>query len=57
MTFIGFLIREFGRILLKKGYKQHSDVVKGIHLYRITPPNIKKSPFLCLKEVIMLFNY
>lgn len=45
MTFIGFLIREFGRILLKKGYKQHSDVVKGIHLYRITPPNIKKSPF------------
>ena len=38
MTFISFLIREFGRILLKKGYKKHSDVVRGIHLYRITPP-------------------
>ena len=57
MTFIGFLIREFGRILLKKGYKKHSDVIRGILLYRITPPNIKKSPFTCLKEIIMLFNY
>ena len=45
MTFIIFLIREFGRMLLKKGYKKHSDVVRGIHLYRITPPNVKKTPF------------
>lgn len=57
MIFIGFLIREFGRILLKKDYKKHSDVIRGIHLYRITPTDIKKSPFTCLKEVIMLFNY
>lgn len=41
MTIIGFLIREFGRILLKKGYKKHSDVIRGILLYRITPPILK----------------
>lgn len=38
MTFVGFLIREFGRILLKNGYKQHSDLVRGVRLYKITPP-------------------
>ena len=43
MIFIGFLIREFGRILLKKDYKKHSDVIRGIHLYRITPTDIKKA--------------
>lgn len=57
MTILRYLINEFGRILLKKGYKKHSDLIRGIYLYRITPPSIKKSAFTCLKEVILLFNY
>lgn len=57
MTIIGFLIKEVGRILFKKGYKQHSDLIRGINLYKNTPHNIKKPSFTCLKEVIMLFYY
>lgn len=57
MTFIGYLICESGRILLKKGYKNHSDLIRGVSLYKITPPNIKKSLIKCLREVIMLYNY
>ena len=38
MTFIGYLICESGRILLKKGYKNHSDLIRGVSLYKITPP-------------------
>lgn len=57
MTFIDYLIREFGRIILKKGYKQHSDLIRGVRLYKNTPTKIKKSPLVCMKEVILLFNH
>lgn len=57
MTFIGYLIREFGKILLKNGYKQHSDLVRGCLLYKMTSTDVKKKPITCLKDVIMLFNY
>lgn len=57
MTFIGYLIREFGRILLKKGYKKHSDLIRGVRLYKNTPPGVRKTPLTCFKEVIMLFYY
>ena len=43
MTFIGYLIREFGRILLKKGYKKHSDLIRGVRLYKNTPPPVSEN--------------
>lgn len=57
MIFIDYLIRELGRIIFKDGYKQHSDLIRGFHLYKITSHDIKKKPITCLKEVITLFNY
>ena len=57
MTFIGYIIRECGRILLKEGYREHSDLLWGIRLYKITPSYLKKSQVGCFLEVVHLFRY
>lgn len=57
MTFIGYIIRECGRILLKEGYREHSDLLRGIRLYKITPSYLKKSQVRCFLEVVRLFRY
>ena len=41
MILINYLIHEFGRILLKKGHKNHSDLVRGLELYQNCPRHLK----------------
>ncbi len=38
MTFIGYIMRECGRILLKEGYREHSDLFWGIRYTKLPPP-------------------
>lgn len=57
MTPLSFLIKESARILLKKNYKQHSDLYRSIVLYKKTSSTIKKTPIRCIKDIIMLFKY
>lgn len=52
-----YLIKEFGRIIVKKGYAQKSDLIKGIQLYKKTPKALRKSKWSCFKEIRMLYNY
>lgn len=47
MTLTLFIIKEYGRIILKKGYKEHSDLVRGVKLYRSVPKEKKKSLYKC----------
>ena len=57
MKFISYIIAECGRICFKKGYKEHSDLIRGIHLYLNTSSDKKKSVFKVFKEIVMLFKY
>lgn len=57
MTLVGFLFKETGRILLKKGYKNQSALVKGANLWRKTPATKRKSTVKCFFEIYKLFRY
>lgn len=57
MKLIFYLVKEYGRILLKKGHKEHSHLLRGIRLYKTVPSDQKKSPIKVLKEINGLFRY
>lgn len=38
MRLIIYIIKELGRIILKKTDKRHSDILRGFLLYKNTPP-------------------
>lgn len=57
MILINYLIHEFGRILLKKGHKNHSDLVRGLELYQNCPRHLKKPITKCILEIDKLCRY
>lgn len=57
MRLINYLIHECGRILLKKGHRSHSDLIRGIKLYHNTPLGSKKSILRCIFEIDKLCRY
>ena len=57
MKLIFYFIKEYGRILLKNGHREHSDLLRGIRLYKATPSDQKKSVIQVTKDVISLFRY
>ena len=57
MKLIFYFIKEYGRILFKNGHREHSDLLRGIRLYKATPSDQKKSVIQVTKDVISLFRY
>ena len=57
MSLIEYIVKECGRILLKKGYKEHSDLLRGLRMYEDTPSNCKKSRINVFIDIIKLFRY
>ena len=57
MKLIFYFIKEYGRILFKNGHREHSDLFRGIRLYKATPSDQKKSVIQVTKDVISLFRY
>lgn len=56
MKFIFYIVKECARVLLKKGHKEHSDLVRGL-LFYFGYSGKKKSFLQVVCEVNRLFNY